>query len=92
MHRSASLPWERLIEGSDSIGRFAVKIAGYKNTAAGFGVASAHIAALRQADIPYSFRPRRDAEYPFGVFVGRKQLRPARAAIGQSGLGADAAM
>ena len=79
------------MEGSDSIGRFAVKITAYKDTPAGFAVASAHIAALREGGIPYSFRPRRDNEYPFGVFVGPKQIRQAKATIGHVGLGADAA-
>jgi hypothetical protein len=63
---SASFPWQPLVEGSDSIGRLAVKLAAYKGTAAGYAVAAAHLAALRQAEIPYSFRPRRDANYPSG--------------------------
>ena len=87
---SPSLPWERLIEGSDSIGRLATKITAYKDTAAGFAVASAHIAALRQADIPYSLRPRPDPVLPFAIFVLRKQVRRAKGTIGQVGLGADA--
>jgi hypothetical protein len=87
--RSLSLPWGRLIEASDSIGRFAVKLAAYKDTATGYSVASAHIAALREADICYSFRPRRDEIYPVGVFVFRKQLREAQTTIGCVGLGAD---
>jgi hypothetical protein len=53
-------------------------------------VAVAHIAALRQAEIPYSFRPVRDANYPFGVFVVRKQIRQAKETIRRMGLGADA--
>jgi hypothetical protein len=87
---SASFPWQPLVEGSDSIGRIAVKLAAYKGTAAGYAVAAAHISALRQAEIPYSFRPRRDANYPFGVFVVRKQIRQAKETIGRMGLGADA--
>ena len=86
-----SLPWGRLIEGSDSVGRLAAKVAGYKDTAAGFAVASAHIAALRHAGIPYSFRPRRDPAFPFGIFVFRKQIRHAKEVIGKIGLGADTA-
>ena len=89
--RGVSLPWDRLVEGSDSIGRLAVKIAAYKDTTAGFAVASAHTATLRQAEIPYSFRPRRDNEYPFGLFVGRKLVRRAREATERLGLGADVA-
>jgi hypothetical protein len=85
----ASFPWQPLVEGSDSIGRLAVKLAAYKGTAAGYAVAAAHISALRQAEIPYSFRPRRDANYPFGVFVVRKQIRQAKETIGPLGLGAD---
>lgn len=87
-----SLPWDRLIEGSDSIGRFAVKIAAYKDTAAGFAVAAAHIESLRHSGTSCSLRPRRDPEYPFGIFVNRKQIRQARAIIGHIGLGADAAL
>ena len=86
---SVSFPWGRLIEASDSIGRLAVKLAAYKDTATGYSVASAHIAALRLADICYSFRPRRDEIYPVGVFVLRKQLRQAQTTIGRVGLGAD---
>ena len=77
------LPWGRLIEGSDFVGRLAVKVAGYKDTAAGFAVASAHFAALRHAGIPYSFRPRRDPAFPFGIFVVRKKIRDAKEAIGR---------
>lgn len=87
--RSSSLPWDRLIEGSDSVGRLAIKVVGYKDTAAGFGIAAAHIAALREAGIRYSLRPRRSAEYPFAAFVARKQIRRAKATIGQIGLGVD---
>ena len=87
--RNPSLPWHRLIEGSDSIGRFAVKIADYKDTAAGFGVAAAHVAALRHSGTSCSLRPRRDPEYPFGLFVNRKQIGQAKAIIAHVGLGAD---
>lgn len=90
--RIQSLPWDRLIEGSDSIGRFAVKIAAYKDTDAGFAVAAAHIAALRHSGTSCSLRPRRDLEYSFGLFVNRKQVRQAKAIIGRVGLGADAAV
>ena len=86
-----ALPWDRLMEGSDSIGRLAERIAAYKDTPAGFAVASAHIAALRRAGIPYSMRPRRDPEFRFGIFVVRKEMRRAKATIGQVGLGVDAA-
>ena len=84
-----TLPWDRLMEASDSIGRLALRLAAYKDTAGGYSVAAAHVAALRQTGIPYSLRPRRDASYPYGVFVLRKQERKARAAIGLVGLGAD---
>lgn len=87
-----SLPWGRLIEGSDSVGRLAVKVASYEDTAAGFAVASAHVAALRHASIPYSFRPRRDPAFPFGIFVVRKQIRHAKGVIGKIGLGVDTAV
>jgi hypothetical protein len=87
---SASFLWRPLVEGSDSIGRLAVKLAAYKGTVDGYAVAAAHITVLRQAGIPYSFRPRRDANYPFGVFVVRKQVRQARETLGGIGLGADA--
>lgn len=76
------------MEGSDAIGRLAVKIAAYKDTTAGFAVASVHITALRQAKIPYSFRPRRDTEYPFGVFVVRRLFRVAKETVACAGLGA----
>jgi hypothetical protein len=78
------------LRGRILIGRLAVKLAAYKGNAAGYAVAAAHIAALRQAQIPYSFRPRRDANYPFGVFIVRKQIRPAKETIERMGLGADA--
>jgi hypothetical protein len=86
-----SLRWDRLIEGSDSIGRLAEKVVAYRDTAAGFAVAAVHIAALRQAGIPYSCRPRRDGQYPFGVFVAHKQIRRAKRTVGLAGLGVDAA-
>ncbi len=89
--QSVSLPWGRLIEGSDSVGRLAVKVAGYNDTLAGFAVASAHIAALRHAGIPYSFRPCRDPAFPFGIVVVRKQIRHAKEVIGKMGLGVDTA-
>lgn len=34
-------------------------------------------------------RPRRHAEFPFGIFVAHKMLRRAKATIEQVGLGAD---
>ena len=85
------LPFDRLIEASDSVGRHAVKLSAYKETPAGYAVAAAHIAALREAGIPYSFRPRRDAAFPYGVFVRKKELRMAQETIASVGLGADIA-
>jgi hypothetical protein len=84
-------PFDRLMEASDSVGRYAVKLLSYKETDAGYSVAAAHIAALREAGIPYSFRPRRDVAYPYGIFVPKKQLRLARETVERLGLGADVA-
>lgn len=88
---ASSLPWYRLIEGSDAIGQLAGKVATYRDSAAGFSIATAHIALLRQVGIPYSFRPRRHRDYPFGVFVTRKQVRQAKEIISRLGLGVDVA-
>jgi len=87
--QSTSLPWERLIEGSDAIGRFVVKIAAYKDTAQRRDLRGGHCKSRGQAEFPYSFRPRRDAKYPFGVFVVRKLVRRANETIACLGLGND---
>src|SRR5271169_2420459 len=84
-----AVPWDRLMEAADKIGPGVAKLAVYMNTLAGYAVAAAQIAALREAGVAYSFRPTGDREHPFGVFVSPNDMTRAGAMIGSVGLGAD---
>jgi hypothetical protein len=59
---------------SDKIGPGAGRLVAYRNTAAGYGTAAAHVVSLRQAGVLYSFRPTGDNDHPFGIF--RQMLIP----------------
>jgi hypothetical protein len=57
------------MEASDELGPRATKLTAYPNTAAGYAMATAHIAALRAGGVRYSICSTGNEEYPFGVFV-----------------------
>ena len=82
-------PWDRLIEASDEIGPRAMKLTVYPNTAAGYAMGTAHIAALRAGGVRYSLRSTEDEEYPFGVFVSPVDKSRAVRIIRIVGLGSD---
>jgi hypothetical protein len=84
-----ALPWDRLMEASDKIGPDAARLVAYKNTAAGYAIAAAHIASLREAAVSRSVRPTGDTEHPFGTFVLPNEMGRAREMIGRVGLGSD---
>jgi CheY-like chemotaxis protein len=84
-------PWDRLMEASDSLGPDAAKLLRYKNTAAGYGIAAAHAAALRAAGVPYSFLPSDDLEHPVELRVTAEDLERAQEMTSRVGIGADIA-
>jgi CheY-like chemotaxis protein len=84
-------PWDRLMEASDNLGPNAAKLLRYKNTAAGYGIAAAHVAALRAAGVDYSFRPSDDPEHPVELRVSAEDLGRAHEMTSRVGIGADIA-
>jgi DNA-binding NtrC family response regulator len=87
---ASGLPWDRLVEASDRVVPEAILMA-YKDTAMGFAVAAAHAAALRQAEVPYSFHPSLDPDYRFQLAVPPREIRRAYDIAASVGLGADIA-
>jgi CheY-like chemotaxis protein len=88
---ASRFPWDRLMEASDLLGPDAVTLLRYKNTAAGYGIAAAHAAALRAVGVPYSLRPGDDSECPVELWVAPEDLGRAGEMIGWVGIGADTA-
>jgi DNA-binding response OmpR family regulator len=87
---TSGLPWDRLVEASDRVAPEAVLMA-YKDTAIAFAVAAAHAAALRQAEVPYSFHASLDPDYRFQLVVHTRDVRRAYDIAASVGLGADIA-
>lgn len=84
-------PWERLLEASDTLAGASLEIMAYRDTAAGFAIAITHVAVLRAAGVPYTFRPRENTAMPLGLTVTEDKRAQALTLIERIGLGADIA-
>ncbi|HWC99861.1 MAG TPA: response regulator [Candidatus Sulfopaludibacter sp.] len=87
-----SYPWDRLVEASDNLVAADTQLLSYRDTAAGFGVAITHIAALRAAAVPYAFHFTGDPNLPIELLVLQNDRGAALALIQTIGLGADIAI
>ena len=85
----SGLPWDRLMEGSDQIAPGAGRLRAYADTKPGYAAASAHIAALREADLGYSVGPSGDPDYPFAIFVATAEIPTAEKLTAATGLSID---
>jgi CheY-like chemotaxis protein len=87
----SAYPWDRLVEASDELGVAGARLLSYRDTAAGFAIAITHIAVLRVALVPYTFRFTGSTALPLELTVLPEHRAQALALIEQIGLGADIA-
>ncbi len=87
----SSFPWERLIEASDELGIPGQRLMSYRDTAAGFAIAVTHVAVLRVAQVPYTFRLTGNPSLPLALAVLPDDSTEALSLMQQIGLGADIA-
>jgi CheY-like chemotaxis protein len=85
-------PWERLVEASDHLPESVAVLLSYRDTAAAFGVAITHVAALRAATVPYAFRLTGNSTMPVSLAVSPHDRVKALSLIEHLGLGADIAV
>ena len=86
-----AFPWERLVEASDELGSAGASLMSYRDTAAGYAIAITHVAVLRVAQMPYTFRFTGNAAMPLVLVVLPDDHAQALSLIQQIGLGADIA-
>jgi CheY-like chemotaxis protein len=84
-------PWDRLVEASDELGGAGVSLMCYGDTAAGYAIAITHVAVLRVAQVPYSFRFTGNGAMPLMLAVLPDDRAQALGLLQQIGLGADIA-
>ncbi|MDR3700837.1 MAG: response regulator [Candidatus Sulfopaludibacter sp.] len=84
-------PWDRLVEASDELGNAGASVISYLDTAAGFAIAITHVAVLRAAGVPYTFRFTGNTAMPLMLAVLPDDLAQAQSLIEHIGLGADIA-
>ena len=87
----SAFPWERLVEASDEIGPAEQRLMSYRDTAAGFAIAVTHVAVLRVAQVPYTFRFTGNPALPLALAVLPDDRMEALTLMQQIGLGADIA-
>jgi CheY-like chemotaxis protein len=87
----SAFPWERLVEASDELGNAGASLMSYRDTAAGFAIAITHVAVLRVAQVPYTFRFTGNMALPLVLNVLPDDREEALRLIQQIGLGADIA-
>jgi hypothetical protein len=80
------------VEASDYLPESVTQLLSYRDTAAAFGVAITHVAALRAAAVPYAFRFTGNATLPVSLTVSPHDRVKALSLIEHLGLGADIAM
>jgi CheY-like chemotaxis protein len=85
-------PWDRLVEASDHLPAAGTLLLSYRDTAAAFGVAITHVAALRAAAVPYSFGFTGNSTLPVSLAVAPHDRAKALSLIERVGLGADIAI
>ncbi len=86
-----AFPWDRLVEASDELGSAGASLMSYRDTAAGYAIAITHVAVLRVAQMPYTFRFTGNAAMPLVLVVLPDDHAQALSLIQQIGLGADIA-
>lgn len=87
----SAFPWERLVEASDELGASGQRLMSYRDTAAGFAIAVTHVAVLRVAQVPYTFRFTGNPALPLALAVLPDDRIEALTLMQQIGLGADIA-
>jgi CheY-like chemotaxis protein len=85
-------PWDRLVEASDHLSEGITLLLSYRDTAAAFGVAITHVAALRAAGVPYAFGFTGNSTLPVSLAVAQQDRSKALSLIEHVGLGADIAI
>ena len=86
-----AFPWDRLVEASDELGSAGASLVSYRDTAAGYAIAITHVAVLRVAQMPYTFRFTGNAAMPLVLVVLPDDHAQALSLIQQIGLGVDIA-
>ena len=87
----SAYPWDRLVEASDDLGTAGAGLMSYRDTAAGFAIAITHVAVLRVAGVPYTFRFNGNLTLPLTLTVLPDDRMQALTLIEQIGLGVDIA-
>ncbi len=91
MRLETRFPWERLVEASDELGPAGQRLMAYRDTAAAFAIAVTHVAVLRVAQVPYTFRFTGNPSLPLALSVLPDNRVEALRLMQQIGLGADIA-